>query len=98
MIPTNYSFSHLCSFAGGLPNPAGYCNEEVDALYNQAAASFDQAEQDALLLKMQTTALDDAPFLVWMQDRNLRVLDPSVKGFIQPQSWWLDFTTIWVED
>jgi peptide/nickel transport system substrate-binding protein len=33
-----------------------------------------------------------------MQDRNLRVLDPSVKGFIQPQSWWIDFTTIWVDE
>jgi peptide/nickel transport system substrate-binding protein len=98
MLPTGYSFSHLCTFAGGLPNPAGYCNPEVDELYNQAAASFDQEAQDALLRKMQTTALDDAPFLVWMQDRNLRVLDPSVKGFIQPQSWWIDFTTIWVDE
>ncbi len=97
MLPTGYSFSHLCTFAGGLPNPAGYCNPEVDKLYNQAAASFDQKEQDTLLRTMLTKAEDDAPFLFWMQDRNLRVLDPSVKGFIQPQSWWLDFTTIWVD-
>src|SRR6202011_570926 len=29
MLPTGYEFSHLCTFAGGLPNPTGYCDQKA---------------------------------------------------------------------
>jgi peptide/nickel transport system substrate-binding protein len=31
-----------------------------------------------------------------MHDLNLRVMSPDVHGYVQPKSWWVDFTKIWV--
>jgi peptide/nickel transport system substrate-binding protein len=45
---------------------------------------------------MMDAALTDADFLFWMHDLNLRVMSPKVHGFVQPKSWWVDFTKIWV--
>jgi peptide/nickel transport system substrate-binding protein len=96
MLPTGYEFSDLCTFAGGLPNPAGYCDPKVDALFNQASATFDLKQQNQLLTQMNKIVLQDAPFLFWVYDRNLRVMSPSVHGYIAAQSWWVDFTKVWV--
>jgi peptide/nickel transport system substrate-binding protein len=94
MLPTGYEFSHLCTFAGGLPNPSGYCDQKADQLFNQASATFDASQQNQLLTQMNKVVIDDAAFLFWVYDRNLRVMAPSVHGYIQAQSWWVDFTTI----
>jgi peptide/nickel transport system substrate-binding protein len=96
MLPTGYEFSDLCTFAGGLPNPAGYCDPKVDALFNRATATFNIPGQNQLLTQMNQVVLQDAPFLFWVYDRNLRVMSPSVHGYIPAQSWWVDFTKVWV--
>jgi peptide/nickel transport system substrate-binding protein len=97
MLPTGYEFSHLCTFAGGQPNPTGYCDKKADNFFNEAAESFDPAKQNQLLTQMNKVVLDDSAFLFWVYDRNLRVMSPSVHGFVEAQSWWVDFTTIWVK-
>jgi peptide/nickel transport system substrate-binding protein len=43
---------------------------------------------------MMDVAIDQAYFLFWMHDLNLRVLTPRVHGYVHPQSWWVDFTVI----
>jgi peptide/nickel transport system substrate-binding protein len=91
MLPIGYVQSHTCA-AGGVPNIAGYCNPKADELYDQAAQTFDVAKQNQLLTEMLKTAEDDAAFLFWVTDRNLRVMAPNVKGYVQAQSWWVDFT------
>ena len=98
MVPTGYAFSHLCEFAEGAPNAAGYCNPKADAAYKAAAASFDVDQQHKFLQDMNRVVLDDAAFLFWVYDRNLRVLAPEVHGYTHAQSWWVDFTTIWVDE
>jgi peptide/nickel transport system substrate-binding protein len=52
---------------------------------------------DALLQEAEGIVADDAPWLFVVHDLNLRVLAPNVKGFIQPQSWFADLTTIHME-
>ena len=42
--------------------------------------------------------MEDAPVLITVHDLNLRVLAPEVKGFTQPQSWFADLTTIYIEE
>jgi peptide/nickel transport system substrate-binding protein len=94
MTPTGYAFSHLCEFSAGVPNTGGYCNPKADEAYKAAAASFDVDQQNTFLQEMNRITLDDAAFLFWMQDLNLRVLAPEVHGYVQAKSWWVDFTTI----
>jgi peptide/nickel transport system substrate-binding protein len=97
MLPTGYEFSHLCTFSGGQPNPTGYCDQKTDQFFNQAQATFDLTQQNRLLTLMNKQVLGDAAFLFWVYDRNLRVMAPSIHGFVEAQSWWVDFTTIWVK-
>ncbi|MEQ7006297.1 ABC transporter substrate-binding protein [Actinopolymorpha sp. B17G11] len=98
MTPTGYAFSFLCERPGGLPNAAGTCDPDIDKNYLAAAATFDEDEQHRYLQKMMDVTLDDAFFLFWMHDLNLRVMSPNVHGYVHPQSWWVDFTRIWVEE
>jgi len=79
-------------------NQTGYSNPVTNDLYSQAAATFDQTEQDALLRQFQSTMMKDAPVLVTVHDLNFRALSPKVKGFVQPQSWFVDLKQVWVEN
>ena len=81
----------------GCCNQTGYSNAAADALYYQAQETFEVAEQNRLLQQFQTTMMKDAPVLVTVHDLNLRVLSPKVRGFVQPQSWFADLKSVWVE-
>jgi peptide/nickel transport system substrate-binding protein len=83
--------------------PAGCCNTsgisiaEVDALFNQAKETFDKEEQDLLMRQATVEMMKQAPVLITVHDLNLRVLSPKVKGFVQPQSWFVNLKSVWVE-
>jgi peptide/nickel transport system substrate-binding protein len=38
--------------------------------------------------------VDDAPGIFVAHDLNPRALSPKVKGFVQPQSWFVDLTPV----
>lgn len=94
MQPAGYASTFLCEVAPDVPNATGLCNQDVDQNYLLASQSFDEAQSHAYLQKMMAAAVDDADFLFWMHDLNLRVMSPAVKGYVQAKSWWVDFTTI----
>lgn len=98
MTPAGYVRTFLCTQKSGAPNPAGICNKGLDDNYLAASAEFDVDKSNTLLQQGMTATVDNADFLFWMHDLNLRVLSPAVKGYVHPQSWWVDFTTIAVED
>lgn len=82
----------------GCCNQPGYDNPDADALYYAAAASFDKTEQDSILAEFQSTMMKDAPVLVTVHDLNFRALSPKVKGFVQPQSWFISLNEVWIDD
>jgi hypothetical protein len=41
--------------------------------------------------------VEDAPWIFVVHDLNPRAMSPKVKGFVQPQSWFVDLTLPWVE-
>jgi peptide/nickel transport system substrate-binding protein len=82
----------------GCCNATGYSNPAADELFKQAAATFDKAQQDKLIAQFQGMMIRDAPIAPVVHDLNLRALSPKVRGWIQPQSWWGDFTTVWMKD
>lgn len=92
MLPTGYTSAFVCNRAPGTPNAAGLCDPVVDAAINAAMATDDQAQQHQDIQAALKQTEEQAYFLYWMHDLNLRVLPPDVKGYVQVQSWWLDFT------
>ncbi|MEU8922040.1 ABC transporter substrate-binding protein [Kitasatospora sp. NPDC048545] len=73
-----------------------YANPQVDGLLAASAADADQAARQAGYRKALTLVTQDAPWLFVVNDRNPRALSPKVHGLVQPQSWFLDLTTVWV--
>ena len=96
--PTNF-FNNFAS-AGFPPNGSNwsfYKSEKVDSLLAKAFASFDKAEQTKLISEAHAEVVDDAAWLFVVHDLNPRAMSPKVKGFVQAQSWYQDFTQVTVE-
>jgi peptide/nickel transport system substrate-binding protein len=81
---------------GGQPNAAGLDDPVIDKNLTLAAEQKEEKDQHAYLRKMMDQAVSQAYFLFWMHDLNLRVMSADVKNFVEPQSWWVDFSKITV--
>ncbi|GGO22654.1 ABC transporter substrate-binding protein [Microbispora rosea subsp. aerata] len=73
-----------------------YSNKNVDALLKTAAQSPDLDGRAETYRKALDLVTRDAPWLFVVNDRNPRALAPTVHGLVQPKSWFLDLTTVWV--
>jgi ABC-type transport system substrate-binding protein len=87
-----------CSFGP----PAGtnwgyYCDPEMDRLLEQVRNTFNEAEQTKLLQKIHEKYVDEALFLMVTHDVNPRAMTPKVKGFVQAQNWFQDFSPVSME-
>ncbi|MNE85776.1 hypothetical protein D3C80_1828120 [compost metagenome] len=86
-----------------LAPPAGtnwgyYCDPEMDALFTEVRTTFDQAAQDKVLQKIHEKYVDEALFLMVTHDVNPRAMSKKVKGFVQAQNWFQDFSTITITE
>ncbi|MEO3975573.1 ABC transporter substrate-binding protein [Streptomyces sp. CAU 1734] len=72
----------------------GYANPAVDKLLASAAATPDRTARQADYRAALGHVTRDAPWLFVVNDRNPRALAPTVRGLVQPQSWFLDLTTV----
>jgi peptide/nickel transport system substrate-binding protein len=68
----------------------------INKLLTGVRNAFDPAEQTKLLQKVHEKYVDDALFLMVAHDVNPRAISPKVKGFVQAQSWFQDFSPIWM--
>jgi peptide/nickel transport system substrate-binding protein len=75
-------------------NAGKYSNPQVDALLEQARTVLDGSARSDLYAQVAAVLGKDSPWLVVVDDKNPRVLAPDVHGFVQPQSWFADLTTI----
>jgi peptide/nickel transport system substrate-binding protein len=82
----------------GCCNATGYNNPAANDLFKQAAATFDETARNDLLAEFEGMMMRDAPIAPVVHDLNLRVLSEKVRGWVQPQSWWGDFTSVWMKD
>ena len=102
----NYSYFIQDPFTGfirhlqcNLAPPAGtnwgyYCDPEMDKLFEQVRNTFDKAAQTAILQKIHEKYVDDVLFLMITHDVNPRAMSAKVKGFVQAQNWFQDFSPI----
>jgi peptide/nickel transport system substrate-binding protein len=72
-------------------------NPDVDAAINKAKTKLDPKERAAAFAEANKALLESAPWLLVVNDLNPRTLAPNVKGFVMPQSWYIDLTTVTVE-
>ena len=102
----NYSYFIQDPFTGfirhlqcNLAPPAGtnwgyYCDPEMDKLFEQVRNTFDKTAQAAVLQKIHEKYVDDALFLMVTHDVNPRAMSAKVKGFVQAQNWFQDFSPV----
>ncbi|WP_159588140.1 ABC transporter substrate-binding protein [Chelativorans xinjiangense] len=75
-----------------------YCDPEMDALFKEIRTTFDPEAQDEVLRRTHEKYVNDALFLMVTHDVAPRALSPKVKGFVQAQNWFQDFSPITIEE
>jgi peptide/nickel transport system substrate-binding protein len=76
-------------------NNWGFNNEpEYDKLVAAVRVAFDPAERDKALAALHERSVDEAAFLYVAHDVGPRAMSPKIKGFVQPKSWFVDFSTM----
>ena len=90
------SFWTLAFTPDGPINLGGYRNAEVARLIGQAQSTVDPAERAALYRRAAGRITTDAAWLTVVNDKNPRALAPTVHGFVEPKSWFVDLTSVWV--
>jgi peptide/nickel transport system substrate-binding protein len=102
----NYSYFIQDPFTGfirhlqcNLQPPAGtnwghYCDPEMEKLFDAVRNTFDAAEQQKVLEAVHEKYVDDALFLMVTHDVNARAMSPKVRGFVQAQNWFQNFSSI----
>ena len=83
----------------GLMPPKGtnwgyYSDPEMDKIFDGVRTEFDTRAQLALIQKAHEKYVNDALFLFVAHDVAPRAMSKKVKGFAQPQNWFLDFSSI----
>jgi peptide/nickel transport system substrate-binding protein len=78
-------------------NWSNWKSEQFDNLIFRIEASSDQQQILADARKAHELIVDDAPWVFIVHDRNARAMTKKVKGFISAQSWFQDFTTVYME-
>jgi peptide/nickel transport system substrate-binding protein len=83
------------SMAPPVSNNWGYINNpKFDELVTKARQTFDPTARDAALSELHAASVDDAAFLYVAHDVSPRAMSPKVKGFVQPKSWFVDFSPV----
>jgi peptide/nickel transport system substrate-binding protein len=76
-------------------NNWGFINDpEFDKLAAAVRVAFDPAERDKALAALHERSVDEAAFLFVAHDVGPRAMSPKIKGFVQPKSWFVDFSTM----
>ena len=89
-------FFHSKSVVPVAVNTMPYINPEADKLIDEAERTFDIGKQNEILAHVHELVVDDAPWIFVVHDQNPRALASKVKGFVQPQSWFVDLTSVTV--
>jgi peptide/nickel transport system substrate-binding protein len=72
-------------------------DDEFEEALKTVADSTDPKAISAAYRKAHERLVDNPPWLFIVHDLNPRAMSPKVKGFVSPQSWFLDLTTVSVQ-
>ncbi len=71
-----------------------YSDPELDTLFKVIRYNFDPEVQLGAIRKAHERFVNEALFLYVAHDVGPRALSPRVKGFVQAQSWYQDFSPV----
>ena len=74
-----------------------YSDPEMDKLFAEIRNTFDPEAQDAVMRRTHEKYVNEALFLMVTHDVAPRALSPRVKGFVQAQNWFQNFSAITIE-
>ncbi len=78
-------------------NWANWKNPEFDTLIDRIEKSTDKAQILKDSQRAHAIIVDEAPWAFIVHDRNPRAMTKKVKGFTSAQSWFQDFTTVYMD-
>ena len=79
-------------------NNWGYINNpKFDELVMKARQTFDADARDKALAELHAASVDEAAFLYVAHDVGPRAMSAKIKNFVQPKSWFVDFSTMTME-
>ncbi len=69
-------------------------NPKFDELAKKARENFEPGARDKALAELHAASVDDADFLYVGHDVGPRAMSPKIKNFVQPKSWFVDFSPV----
>jgi ABC-type transport system substrate-binding protein len=89
-------------FAAASFSPNGFNFEQwKDEVFEESLKTIETATDpkviDAAFRKAHERLVDNPPWLYIVHDLNPRAMSAKVKGFVSPQSWFVDLTTVSVQ-
>ena len=73
----------------------GHLSEpKIDATIDEIRTSFDGNKQLAAIRRLHEIYVDEALFLFVAHDVAPRAMSTKVQGFVQPQNWFIDLTSV----
>jgi ABC-type transport system substrate-binding protein len=106
---TNVSFAAMDPFfamvrfwdskmAPPVSNNWGHFNDpRFDAMIAEARNAFEPAERDAALARLHAAGVDEALFIWIAHDVSPRAMSPRIRGYVQPQSWFVDLRLPYIQ-
>jgi peptide/nickel transport system substrate-binding protein len=74
-----------------------YSDPEMDKLFAEIKNTFDPEKQDEVMRRTHEKFVNDALFLMVTHDVAPRAISPKVKGYVQAQNWFQNFSSITME-
>jgi peptide/nickel transport system substrate-binding protein len=87
-------YFHSRNFSPKSYNWGQYKDPKFDALVTELSTTFDNAKAAKLTSQAHEILVDNPPWLYVVHDLGVRVMSQHVRGFVQAQSWFQDFTPI----
>jgi len=92
-----HRYHHTASFSPANWNWGHFTNPKIDELLAKAQETFVPAERDTVLASAHELIVDEAPWVWFVHDLNPRAMSAKVKGFRPAQSWFQDFTGVYMD-
>ena len=79
-------------------NNWGHFNDpRFDAMIAEARNAFEPAARDAALARLHAAGVDEALFIWIAHDVSPRAMSPRIRGYVQPQSWFVDLRLPYIQ-
>ncbi|WP_135468299.1 ABC transporter substrate-binding protein [Crenalkalicoccus roseus] len=74
-----------------------FSDPRFDEMIREARNTFDPAARDAALARLHAAGVDEALFVWIAHDVAPRAMSPRIRGYVQPQSWFVDLRLPYIQ-